>query len=126
MNDEEVELEGDRYADSLRLASGSVGGDDDLAEKASGAGRLEVEGQHVGGRPTAEIPCVQAANLAITYHAHVELTVRPPQRSKRGLGGATQAEERNADPALEVADHDGHQLPGAGNPSSPPSGERAG
>jgi hypothetical protein len=111
MDDEEVELEGHRHSDPLRLASGSVGRDDDFAEKAGGSGRLEIEGEHVGGRPAAEISCVQAANLTIAYHAHVELTVRPPQHTKRGLGGATQPEERDADPALEVADHDGHQLP---------------
>jgi len=126
VNDEKVELESHRDADPLRLATGGVGADDDLAEEAGGSGCLEIEGEHVGGRAPAEITCVQAANLAITHHAHVELTVRPPQRAKGGLGGATHAEERDVDPALEIADHDGHQLPGEGNPSSPPWGERVG
>ena len=86
VNDEKVELESHRDADKLRLATGGVGADDDLAEEAVGPGASR-SGEHVGGRAPAEITCVPKANLAVTHHAHVELTVRPPQRAKGGLGG---------------------------------------
>ncbi len=126
VNDEQVELEGHGHADPLRLATGGVGADDHLAEQAGRSGRIEIKGQHVGRGAAPEIACVQAANLAVTHHAHVELTVTASERVEGGLGGAAKAVGKNTDPALEVADCDGHQTPGEGDSSSPPSGERAG
>src|SRR5262249_19369536 len=121
--DEGVEVEADGEATAARVAGGGVGAHDHLAEERARARDVEIEGQHVGGVPTSEIARVEAADLAIVHHAHVELPIAAAKGVEGSLRGGAQPRRGATDPPLAIPDRDGHQAPG--DPGAPPGFARS-
>ncbi len=115
---EQVELERQRHAEAPRLPHRRVGADDELSDEWTSIRHLERERQHVGTPGDSAVEAVQATDLGVIDHGHLDQPRRTAERGQRPIDGAPQTRAGNRDPPLPLVDDDGHQLDAARAPSS--------
>jgi|RhiMetdeSRZDD1v2_1073273.scaffolds.fasta_scaffold71242_3 hypothetical protein len=117
MGHEQVELQRQRYAQAPRLPHGRVGADDELSDERT-VRYLEREREHVRTPGDSSVEAVQATDLGVIDHRHLDDPRRTAERGQRAVDGAHETRARNRDPPLPLVDDHGHQLDAARAPSS--------
>jgi hypothetical protein len=90
VHDQQVQLGGQRHPEPARLARRRLHGHDHLAPEPGRTGAGQVEREHVGGPPDAEVARVERPDAPVVHHRHVDLTVGPAECGEGAAGHRAQ------------------------------------
>ena len=120
VRDEQVELDRERYLESVRLTPRGLPRDDDLADEGTRqVRRREWERQDVRAPADTAVSVVEPSDRRIVDDDHVDVACRAAKRGEGPLGGPREPRRRHGDPTLAIHDCCSHQ-DGAGVDSRSP------
>jgi len=88
VRDEQVQLDRERYLESVRLTPRGLALDDDLTDEGTRqVRRREWERQHVRAPTDAAVPAVEPSDRRVVDDDHVDVACRAPESGEGPLGG---------------------------------------